>query len=71
MPYTYVLEMVADWQGASFTYTGSWDMNDWLTKNMPKIRVHSETAQALRQILISLGYWTAIRDLRFASEAQT
>jgi hypothetical protein len=70
MPYNYVLEMVADWQGASYVYTGSWDMGEWLTQNMPKIRVHSETAKALREVLDGLGYWDIVHDLRFASEPQ-
>lgn len=57
MPYDYVLEMIADWMGSSKTYTDSWDMADWLSKNIPRIVVHSKTAQAIREILDNpLGY---------------
>ncbi len=56
MPYHYILEMVADWMGAEMTYGGSWDMSDWLIKNLPKIKVHSKTDEALRKTLDFLGY---------------
>lgn len=56
MPMEYVREMVADWMGANRTYQGSWDMTEWLEKNMPKLRVHSETAANLRSMLDHLGY---------------
>lgn len=56
MPKNFVLEMVADWMGASKTYTGIWDMKDWLQMNIPKIKVHSETAKYLREVLDDLGY---------------
>lgn len=53
MPSNYVVEMVADWMGASKAYTGSWDMTDWLLKNLPKIKIHSQTAAYLESILSS------------------
>jgi hypothetical protein len=56
MPQEYAIEMIADWMGASMAYTGSWDMTDWLSKNTPKIRVHSETANYLTRVLDSMGY---------------
>jgi len=56
MPYHYALEMIADWMGASKAYTGSFDMMDWLFKNLPKIRVHSATKEYLRQTLDGMGY---------------
>jgi len=56
MPLHFALEMIADWMGASRAYTGSWDMKDWLCVHIPKIRVHSETAEYLRQVLDGLGY---------------
>lgn len=56
MPQHFALEMIADWMGASKAYTGDWDMKDWLTKNMSKIRVHSRTAQFLCETLDHLGY---------------
>lgn len=53
MPWNYAREMVADWMGASKAYTGSWDMTDWLLKNLPKIKVHSATARYLEDVLIT------------------
>jgi hypothetical protein len=71
IPYCYLLEMVADWQGASRVYTDSWDISQWLMKNIPHIWVHPETAKELRRILGDLGYSDLITDLRFASESAT
>lgn len=56
MPQEHAIEMVADWMGASMTYTGSWDMAEWLTKNTPEIRVHPKTATYLTGVLDSMGY---------------
>lgn len=56
MPRHYALEMIADWMGASRAYTGSFDMMDWLHKNLPKVRVHSVTKEFLRETLDSMGY---------------
>ena len=56
MPRNYLLEMVADWMGAGYAYTGSWDMTKWLTDNLPRIRLHSETWIELGEILVGLGY---------------
>lgn len=55
MPETYVREMVADWMGASKAYTGSWDMNEWLDKNLLKMVLHGDTITVLRDVLISLN----------------
>lgn len=68
MPYNYALEMVADWMGASMAYTGSWDMTDWLAKNLPRIRVHSRTADALRDLLDSMSYGDVVNGNVFAQE---
>lgn len=68
MPYNYMLEMVADWQGASRGYTGSEDMIVWLDNNMPRIRVHSKTAADLRDLLNALGYADVVYGQRFAQE---
>lgn len=70
MPTRYVLEMIADWMGASRAYTGSWDMGDWLNKNIPKIRVHSRTAIILREILDQQGYADIVYTRRFAGETE-
>jgi hypothetical protein len=60
MPMTEVAtrEMVADWMGASFAYTGSWDMTDWLGKHLTtgKIKLHPETEKILYDVLYSIGY---------------
>ena len=55
MPTNYVVEMVADWMGASKAYTGSWDMTDWLLANLPKIKIHSQTAAYLEKVLTRNG----------------
>lgn len=67
MPEEYALEMIADWMGASKTYTGSWDMSHWLSTNMPKITVHSQTAQFLRDRLNTLGYQNIVMVKHFAN----
>jgi len=58
MPETYVREMVADWMGASRTYTGSWDMSKWLTENEPRIAslIHDKTHERLCMVLHELDY---------------
>ena len=61
MPDLYALEMAADWMGASYAYTGSWDMAEWLSKNTPRIRVHSKTAQYLYGVLDSMGYADSVQ----------
>lgn len=68
MPFSYAAEMVADWMGASMAYTGSWDMADWLHKNIPRIRVHSKTACDLRELLDALGYADIVHMCNFAHE---
>lgn len=56
MPDIYALEMVADWMGSSKTYTGKWDMTEWLLKNLPRIRLHPSTAYYVGDVLRGLGY---------------
>jgi hypothetical protein len=68
MPPAYALEMVADWMGASMSYTGSWDMADWLQKNMSKIKLHSRTAAYVRGILDNLGYADIVYMTSFGHE---
>lgn len=51
-----VLEMLADWMGASKAYTGSWDLSEWLKSNMPRITVHPYTAEEIRIKLIDVDY---------------
>ena len=66
MPQRYALEMVADWYGASMAYTKSWDMSEWLTKNMPRIKVHFQTAIYLWQVLDNEGYGDLVYRVPFA-----
>lgn len=63
MPEVCVREMVADWMGAGKAYTGSWNMTGWLDKNLDlgnlaasRIKIHSETAEILFDVLYSIGY---------------
>ena len=56
MPEKYVREMVADWLGASMTYTGSWDMTDWLRENLKDIELHPNSVEMLISIMGSIGY---------------
>lgn len=70
MPVPDAREMIADWMGASMAYTGSWDMTDWLWKNMPRIRVHSATAVHLREALDAQGYADIVYGTPFAHEEQ-
>lgn len=57
MPETYIREMIADWLGASRAYTGSWEMSDWLLKNLPKIKLHPLTRRKVHNVLTELGYF--------------
>lgn len=56
MPEKYALEMVADWMGASYSYTDSWDMTEWLRKQSHKITLHSKTAEFVEMTLLEMGY---------------
>jgi hypothetical protein len=62
MPENFIREMVADWMGSSKTYTGSWDMNEWLTTNLPKIYpfLHPKSWKTLKDILTKEGYGSTI-----------
>lgn len=56
MPKAALREMVADWQGASRVYTGSWDIECWLLDNLGKIRLHTASWAALAATLCEVGY---------------
>lgn len=56
MPRRYIREMVADWLGASRTYTGSWDMTEWLYKNLGNVKLHPTTWSSLAATLTEIGY---------------
>lgn len=62
MPYQYILEMVADWMGASFAYTGSWDLTEWLKRNYDDVKMHPISKQHLKNILYDLGYREIFND---------
>ena len=68
MPEHYALEMIADWYGASMAYTKSWDMTDWLEKNIPRIRLHSKTAQYVLGVLKVEGHGDVLKRQQFAHE---
>lgn len=70
MPRCYVLEMVADWMGAEMAYGGSWNMTNWLSKHISKIKVHSATAEYLVSVLGALGYTDVVSAQKFASGAE-
>ena len=43
MPLVCVMEMFADWLGASKAYTGSWDMDEWFDSHIEEMRFHPKT----------------------------
>lgn len=55
MPERFVREMIADWLGASRAYSGSWPKSletwSWFWGTRPKMRLHSETARLVDQVL--------------------
>lgn len=51
MPSIYIVEMVTDWLGASRAYTRSWDMTEWLEKNLPNMKLHSNTRVIMQYVL--------------------
>ena len=61
MPEKYALEMICDWHGASYAYTDSFNIQDWLLDNVTKIVVHSNTARYLEGKLTAMDYELAGR----------
>lgn len=61
MPVPLVLEMVADWMGASRAYSGKWPQSlytwDWWQKNWSKIELHPSTRATVIQILNEQGIY--------------
>lgn len=51
MPDKYVLEMLADWIGASRAMTGEWNVYKWYQKNKVIIKLHSDTRDFIEQLL--------------------
>ena len=56
MPRQSILEMIADWQAASWQYTQSEDMQEWLDKNLSSKKFHESSRQFLYATLCELGY---------------
>lgn len=56
MPKVYLLEMVADWMGASMAHTGKFDMAEWLENNLHKVKLHPDSKKILMDILLGEGY---------------
>lgn len=54
MPEIYVREMVADWMGASRSYTDSMDIQPWLDKSYSKMCLHPVTIERLRSVLLEI-----------------
>jgi|SRR6185369_9173208 len=55
MPYSYVLEMVADWMGAGRVITGKWDVLTWYEKNSALIQLSPPTRRQVELILSGLS----------------
>lgn len=55
MPKTYVKEMLADWLGAGKAKTGSWDIQDWVDRELPKKHFNAKTRERVHQLLRELG----------------
>lgn len=62
MPEKYVLEMVADWLGASKAYSGSWNMVEWVADNLGKIELHSKSREYLLSVLADIDNGKVLED---------
>ncbi len=55
MPEKYIIEMVADWLGASRAYEGKWPQSTkewtWLNKNFERINLHTNTRIKVKILL--------------------
>lgn len=71
MPEAYIREMVADWMGASKTYTKSWDISAWLFQNGQKMALHPESKQLVDKVLSELGYLLAENSMWSYTPGQT
>ena len=57
MPYHYIQEMAADWLGAQYALSGTWDISPWFNKNAgKKIILHPDTWRSLADVLATVGY---------------
>lgn len=51
MPEKFIREMIADWMGAGRAYKGSWDIQPWLTKNFPDMKLSPTTRVITKQLV--------------------
>lgn len=51
MPEVFVREMVADWMAAGKAYAGASNVQDWLNKAAPKMKLHPGTIEILCRVL--------------------
>ncbi|RMG75343.1 MAG: hypothetical protein D6722_01280 [Bacteroidetes bacterium] len=56
MPRRYLVEMLADWMGASLSYSGNSDIQPWLDRSLPGLVLHPDSRRDLAQILREAGY---------------
>lgn len=56
MPDHCLHEMVADWMGASKTYTDDWSIRQWYDERKEKIKLHPESRIRLHKILKEIRY---------------
>ncbi len=57
MSHEAILEMIADWLGASRAYAGRWaEIGEWkwFENNWNRIRLHPETRRKVKNVLIKL-----------------
>lgn len=52
----HALEMIADWMAASRAYSGTWNLDKWLSGHWGKIKLHLKTREFVKQILTRMGY---------------
>lgn len=67
MPEHYVLEMIADWIGASEVYSNTTDISAWLKQFVPEIALHPHSASFARKILTDLNYGPVMQNLYFST----
>lgn len=54
IPERYLREMVADWAGASRTYSGSWDIAAWWERQRLRILLHPSSHDRIDDLIRSL-----------------
>jgi hypothetical protein len=61
MPEKYIREMIADWLGAEKIYSGTWDITNWLDKNLNKMLLSKNTRTKTIQLLKEYNLYEYIR----------